>query len=227
MNNAHDDDKTFYDHATGFYFITESPTPAPSIRVIKEDYSSNPKNPRMYIQAESIFQTVNEVNRNRRKYPDDLLTEAIVSNSEKIKNRTFLGELDHPLDPNPARQATVLYKEASHCITNLKLSGSNIVGIFETLSTTNGKNLFGLIKDGIPIGFSLRAMGELQEMDGYTLVKRPFVMVCYDSVSQPSHQTARIQKIMKEDIQLCIGPECKKQYISSKLNDKVKKVFNI
>ena len=213
-----------YQDQSGMYVITEEPFISSHFKILKEEY--NPNSGRIYAMCEAIFQTVDEVNRNRRKYPSDLISEALVMNMDKIKNRQFLGELDHPIDPNPIRQATVMYKSASHVISNLQLHGNNLVGVFETLSTSNGRDLFGLIKDRVPIGFSLRALGELMEEDGYTVVTRPFVMVAYDSVSQPSHGTARVTKILKEQI-VCIGDHCYRQAVNSALDKRIKKLFKI
>ena len=73
------------------------------------------------------------------------------------------------------------------------------MGIVKTASTAKGRDLAGLIMDGVPVGFSLRAMGESEvNSSGITTIKNPFEMVTYDAVSNPSHKEARMQSRVSE-----------------------------
>jgi hypothetical protein len=202
--------------------INESPIVPEYFRIIKESYDK--ANHKHNIRAETVYQTVGEYNKNRRIYSNDLMNEAIEMNRPKMKSRTFLGELDHPITEDMVRQSTVLYKEASHVMTDLKIDGKYIRGVFETLSTPNGYTMAGLIKDNIPVGFSLRAMGNLIPEGEYFRAAKPFIMICYDCVSHPSHVEARLTNVMKENFS-CIGDQCKKMFIDNKIDMELSKVF--
>jgi len=202
--------------------INEAPIVPTYFKILSESY--NPSEKRHNVRAETVYQTVGEYNKNRRIYSNDLMHEAIAMNFDKMRNRTFLGELDHPITEDMVRQSTVLYKEASHVMTDLKIDGKYIRGVFETLSTPNGFTMAGLIKDNIPVGFSLRAMGNLIPEGEYFRAAKPFIMICYDCVSHPSHTEARITNVMKENF-ACIGDSCKQMFVQNKLDMELSKVF--
>ena len=168
---------------------------------------STPKKVKKYgdkIRMEVILQTVNEINRNKRRYPKALLQESINGVMDRIKEGSFLGELDHPINANPSRQVTVWYKEASHKIKELGWDSNKLVGIIETLvATRNGRTLRDLvIRDNIPIGFSYRAIGDQKLVtEGgkqFYEIKGPLVTITWDSVSHPSHASARIVRVTED-----------------------------
>lgn len=155
------------------------------------------------IRMECILQTTGDINRNGRRYSRHVVENGISSVEEKIKKGMFLGELDHPIDRNPTRQVTVLYKEVSHRIIETGWDGNKLIGIVETLSTQNGKNLMGLaVEDKIPVGFSFRGMGDVQQINegGRTIneVKGPIYVVTWDAVSNPSHEQATMIRITED-----------------------------
>jgi hypothetical protein len=64
-----------------------------------------------------------------------------------------------------------------------------------------GPDLAAVItEDKIPIGFSLRALGSLEERDGTLYVKAPFKAITYDCVSNPSHAEAKILTFLPESV---------------------------
>jgi len=143
------------------------------------------------------MQTVDEVNQNKRMYPRDALSEAMEDCKARMKRRAFLGELDHPLPQGTSfdevRQTTVLLKEVSHLLRDYEIKGNHIVGELETTSTSNGAKLLGLLRDKCGIGLSMRGMAELaQREDGINVVKKPLMVITYDSVSIPSHAAATV-----------------------------------
>ena len=159
------------------------------------------------IRFEAVLQDVDIRNRNGRIYRKRPLQEAIETESERIKEGSFLGELDHPIEKdNPLRQCTVLYKEASHKFCELGWDGNKLVGVLETLSgTQNGRTLCGLAKDDkVPICFSFRGMGEINEIHENGVkcneVSGPMKIITWDSVSFPSHSVAKIIRI-NENVQ--------------------------
>ena len=166
------------------------------------------------IRMECILQTYGDINRNRRRYGRKVLEEAVKSVNERIREGTFLGELDHPIDQNPVRQVTVLYKNCSHRILDTGWSGNKLIGVVETLNTPNGQILKNLAMD-IPVGFSFRGMGEVKQLNenGETIfeVTGPLVVITWDSVSFPSHKEARMIKITEgvaKTIQESVGFNC-------------------
>jgi hypothetical protein len=168
-----------------------------NIRAIPRRIKSFKSKP--YIQMECILQTANELNRNKRSYDKQTLQESINKIMPRIKGKEFVGELDHPVSKDPGRQLTVLYKECSHVITELGWDGNSLIGVLETTNTPNGQILKGLAEQGIPVGFSYRGMGDLRPTleNGQQTFKvvGPLHTVTWDSVSFPSHPTARMTRI--------------------------------
>jgi hypothetical protein len=144
-----------------------------------------------------VLQTADEVNQNKRLYPKKVLNNAMKQAEERIENRKFIGECDHPLlsqggsqSYDGMRQTTVLLKEASHLVTSYEWKGNLLVGELETLRTPNGKLILGLLQDKITVGLSLRGMAELSKEDGINIVQDPLFTICYDFVSLPSHKSS-------------------------------------
>ncbi len=151
------------------------------------------------LRMECILQTVGDINRNKRRYSKSLMEEGIAKIKDRLEEGSFLGELDHPIDRNPTRQVSVLYKEASHRILDYSWDGNKLLGIVENLRTPNGIILRNLAEDGVPIGFSFRGMGDLRPMNeggqSFNEVIGPIHVVTWDAVSYPSHAQARMIKI--------------------------------
>jgi hypothetical protein len=151
------------------------------------------------LRFEACIQTADDINRNRRRYPKDLLENGIAAIRPRIQAGNFLSELDHPLSREPSRQTTVLYKEASHRFMDMGWDGNRLVAVVECLRTPNGQILSNLAEDGLPVGFSLRAMGDLKLVtesgSQYHEVVGPLHCVAWDSVSYPSHAQATLIKI--------------------------------
>jgi len=142
------------------------------------------------------LQTCDDVNQNKRLYPKNVLTSAMTQAEERIKNRKFLGETDHPLvqgneSYDGMRQTTVLLKEASHLLRTYEFQGNNLVGEMETLRTPNGRIILGLLQDKVTLGVSMRGLAELKKADsGYNIVQDPLYIITFDAVSLPSHKSA-------------------------------------
>jgi len=154
----------------------------------------------------TVLQTMDEVNRNNRIYPQKILERAITDVDPLIKNRTLLGELDHPVvtgndQADAYRHFVVLYEKVSHIIEDVKIEGNTIYATVETCLTDNGFKMAGLIMDKVPVGFSLRAIGETRQKRGGILeIKDPFNIITYDCVSNPSHASARMTQVVGENV---------------------------
>lgn len=154
----------------------------------------------------TVLQTANEKNKNKRIYPKTLLERGLRDLKPLIETRTLVGELDHPcITGNEAadsyRHFVVLYEKVSHIIEQIYVEGNTVYGVVETASTDNGYKMAGLIMDKVPVGFSLRAMGETRSLgDGSVEITAPFSMITYDCVANPSHAAARMTEFVTEGI---------------------------
>lgn len=169
-----------------------------------------------------ILQTVDERNQNKRVYPKDVMEAGLHECDDRMKRRAFFGELDHPFPQgnhefDTVRQTTVSLKEVSHIIKNYYFEGKKLIGEIETTTTTNGKNLLGLLVDKAGIGMSMRGMAELERHEHTNYVKGPLLIISYDAVSLPSHSAAVVdfnemkfeRRMMTESVnQICVGGKC-------------------
>jgi len=150
---------------------------------------------------EAYLQEADVKNQNKRVYPKKVLDEAMNKIQAKIDKRGFVGELDHPITDDQVRQTTVMYKEVSHIIREWGWDGSFIRGVIETTPySNNGKTLSGLIMDRVPVGFSLRGLADVEDRQTFQEVLAPLMVITYDSVSEPSHNSATIQEIRNEHV---------------------------
>lgn len=188
-------------NSLGTYLIIESPIIQEASLV--RDY---PERRKAYFRA--VLQTANEINQNRRLYPKHVLEQALGRVRDRISNRSFFCELDHPLiygndTRDEIRQATVLLAESSHIITNYQFDGNVIVGEAETLNTPKGLILYNLLaKDRTTVGVSMRGMAELLDKQDYHEVCAPLLLISYDSVSNPSHEKSLISPVRFESLSL-------------------------
>lgn len=141
------------------------------------------------------IQTVNEINQNKRMYPEPVLKEGMGNCEDRMNRRAFYSELDHPLPTgnqqvDGIRQTTVALSNASHIIRGYDFNGSFLMGEMETLSTTKGGELHALLRDKTGVGFSMRGLAELEHLQDHNVVKSPLTVISFDAVSMPSHKSA-------------------------------------
>ena len=160
------------------------------------------------VKFNALLMEADTKNQNRRIYPRDILHEAIEYQVRpKMQERNFGGELDHPLPTGSQtdilRQQTLSYKEMSHIITDMWWDGNKVYGTVETTPTPNGQILANLVRFGVKVGFSLRALGEVRpQSDGTNIVTRPFMLVAIDAVQNPSFERAKITEPLNESLLL-------------------------
>lgn len=164
------------------------------------------------MRFEAILQTCNDVNRNNRIYTREGLDYGINNINHRIKEKSLLGEMDHPIPTgnrkvDMVRQFTVKYDRVSHVFLELGWDGNKVISILETTDTPKGRILRGLAKQGIPVGFSFRGMGEVRDSSkrlGESInikeIIPPVHVVTWDCVSQPSHKIAKLIRINESDI---------------------------
>ena len=151
------------------------------------------------VVAEAVFQKCDDPNANGHSFPRRVLAAAVDEARENIRNRHFLGELDHPENIKDVnRIATVSLKNVSHLITNLEMDGDYVVGKFETLDTPNGMILASLLKDKIKTGVSIRAITDQDISYGSDKINSitEFTLITYDAVHNPAYSDAYVKSIM-------------------------------
>ena len=120
-------------------------------------------------------------NGNNRVYPRETLEKEVNRYlSENVKQRTAMGELDHP------NSEIVNLANVSHLITNIWWEGNAVMGELELLNTPSGKIAQEIVMSGIPLGISSRAMGSVQQLGETVEVQDDLSLVAWDLVSNPS-----------------------------------------
>jgi len=143
-----------------------------------------------------VLQRSDAKNQNGRVYPHEILArESSKYDSQFIKQKRAMGELDHP------ESSVVNLQNVSHNITEMHWEGKNLIGTVEVLGTPSGNILTELFKAGIKLGISSRGMGSVQPMsegDGQQ-VGDDFELIAFDFVSNPSTHGAFLYP-MKESV---------------------------
>lgn len=137
------------------------------------------------LKARGIFGIVGEATKNGRRYPRPVWEKQLSRLKPAIEARRVCGMMDHPDD---GKQRT---EKFSHLLTNLELvkEGNRevIMGEFEVLPTTSGKELKALIESGVNLGVSSRGFGTVKELsDGTSEVNEDYRLVTFDVVSDPA-----------------------------------------
>ena len=141
---------------------------------------------------EGVFMQSEKKNRNGRIYTKESLEKAVEKYvTEQVKTGRAVGELNHPEGP------TVNLDKVSHKITELKWSGSDVVGKASILNTPMGKIVEGLLEGGVKLGVSSRGMGTLVQKRGTSYVADDFMLATVDIVQDPSAPGAFVNGIME------------------------------
>lgn len=130
-------------------------------------------------------------NGNGRKYPKSILEREFNKYIEgPVRNRTALGELDHP------DSSVINLNNVSHLITKIWWEGNNVMAEIELLNTPSGRIAQEIASNKIPLGISTRGMGSVKQVSENTVeVQDDFDLLCADLVSTPSTNNAYQYKI--------------------------------
>ena len=134
------------------------------------------------MKVRGLFQEANSKNGNKRVYAQPLLEREIKKLQGPLKERRLIGELDHPSNE------VVHLTNASHIITGLTMEGNKVIREAEILNTPSGKVLQELLRAGVKIGISSRAVGGLtynSQNECYD-VNENLRLITWDMVSEPS-----------------------------------------
>jgi hypothetical protein len=137
------------------------------------------------------FQEANQVNKNKRMYPFDVLSSNVDKLVETVQGRGLFGELDHPTD------SIVHLANASHLVTKLWWEGNVLMGEGEVLNTPSGKVLKSLIESGVRVGISSRGVGNGQvNNEGVLVIGESYKLITFDAVADPSTFSAFQTKVV-------------------------------
>lgn len=171
--------------------IVETPAPKEAFEyIVEEGNSKDQKN--FFIKGP--YMMAEGVNRNKRIYPLEEM-EREVKRYEKMMVETgrAMGELNHPTT------ADVDLERACHLVTEMSQEGNVFYGKSKVLSTPTGMIVRSLINDGVRVGMSSRALGQLipeSGQDGINRVK-DFKLVAIDCVADPSFPKAFVNGILE------------------------------
>lgn len=150
-------------------------------------------NPNAPIKIKGVLQRADAENQNGRSYPKNILMrESSKYDTDFIKQRRALGELDHP------DSTVVNLKNVSHNIVEMHWEGDDLCGTVEVLSTPSGNIVRELLKNGIRLGVSSRGVGSVRSLgEGKVEVEDDFNLICFDLVSNPSTHGAFLNEGVK------------------------------
>jgi len=198
-----------------FRLLVETPAPKEQFEYILEEKSPNSPST-LYIKGPYIM--VDETNRNKRYYPaDEMRAEVGRYIKEMIETKRSMGELNHPtsVEVNPER--------ACHMVVELKNEGKFYHGKSKVLSTPMGLIVRSLIQDGVTMGMSTRALGQLcQESNGISRVS-DVKLVAIDCVADPSCPKAFVNGIL-ESKQWVLNTKGELEEAYSKFEEKISKL---
>ena len=148
-----------------------------------------------YVRFDSILQSLDCVNRNRRYYKAQAIIESLSDPkiSELIRNNKFKGEAGHPVGQPIQRIGTVQPFNTCHRIVKWWVDGNLIRGTVETLDDGEGcpgtKLTRAILQDENP-SFSYRGMAMISKKGNVSYVNTKPTTIAYDEVNLPSHMEA-------------------------------------
>lgn len=167
--------------------ITQTPITEGLDYLIEEGNKDKPAN--LYVKG--VYMVAEEKNRNNRIYSKEEMEKEVKRyNEEFVSKNRALGELEHP------QSATVNSERACHLITELHMEGNKVIGKSKILSTPLGEVMKSLIRDGVKMGMSSRALGSLVDKDGVNHVEN-MKLITIDAVADPSAPGAFVNGILE------------------------------
>lgn len=171
-----------------FRLLVENPAPKEEFEYVLEEQKSGDQT--LYIKGP--YMMAEDVNRNKRYYPkDELKREVKRYLKEMVEENRSMGELNHPTS------AEVDLERACHMVTDMWCEGNLWYGKSKVLSTPCGQIVKSLVNDGVKVGVSSRALGQLtEEKNGVNRVSE-MRLVAVDCVSDPSCPKAFVNGILE------------------------------
>jgi hypothetical protein len=169
--------------------IVEKPAPEEEFEYILEEKDRNSP-ATLYIKGP--YMMAENYNRNNRLYRlEEMVSEVNRYTSEMIKTNRALGTLNHE------SSAEVNLDRVCHIVTEMSQDGNVFHGKSKVLSTPCGNIVRALINDGVKVGMSSRALGQLQEGTGGKNIVKDFRLISIDCVADPSFPKAFVNGILE------------------------------
>ena len=171
-----------------------------------------------------VLQKYGILNRNGRIYPESILKEQNKIYQQAIRERSAVGELDHP------ESSVIASDRISHNITETWWEGHTLMGKMEIIMSPGfinlgiisckGDDVANLLRNRIKIGVSSRGVGSLKESrNGEQIVQDDFEIICWDVVTAPSTPGAWIARSAEELRPYVENTEKKLPIIKENLNN--------
>jgi hypothetical protein len=163
-----------------------------------------------FIRFDTVLQSLDCVNRNRRYYKGDAIVKSI--NTPEVKELLYHNKLHseegHPIDGTPARIATVDPKCTCNIIKKMWRDGDLIRGSIETLDDgMYGTKLTKAILQGVNPSYSYRGFAVIETKGNISYVMKPPRFITYDEVNLPSHKEAYADPIKTKVAKSYTGAE--------------------
>jgi hypothetical protein len=144
------------------------------------------------LKIRGVYMESETVNKNQRVYDQqDMKREVDRYISEMVATKRALGELNHPTS------AEVDLERACHMVTDLHWEGKSVIGESVVLSTPTGQIVRSLINDGVKVGMSSRALGQLSEQSNGVNRVNEMRLIAVDCVADPSCSKAFVNGILE------------------------------
>lgn len=155
------------------------------------------------LKYKMILQETETENQNRRKYIHKALADGMYGYQSTIKTGRAFCEENHPAGADVTRFTSIDLGNINSRILQTTWNKNILNGTLETLNNAKGKDLRGLIEQGIPCGYSMRGLGKTmasKTSPGITEVVSNMKIIAFDNVANPSHKNAVLQSILEENI---------------------------
>ena len=154
------------------------------IKIVEESVDGAPKS--IYIIGPYLEADVR--NQNGNYYPKRVVEKAMDKYRVKIENGTAYGELNHPHKPE------IDLERLSHKITEMYFDGNIVMGKAKLLNTKVGETAQILVREGVNLGVSLRALGSFNNKRE---MQDDFTLLAVDIVADPSFSNAMMDIVIE------------------------------
>jgi hypothetical protein len=170
------------------------------------------------LKIRGVYMESESVNKNQRIYTEgDMRREVDRYINEMVRPKRALGELNHPAS------AEVDLERACHMVTDLHWEGRTVVGESVVLSSPTGQIVRSLINDGVKVGMSSRALGQLSEESHGVNRVNEMRLIAVDCVADPSCPKAFVNGIL-ESKQFIINSDGRLEEFYDRFENALKKL---
>ncbi|NRD80291.1 hypothetical protein HPT25_23495 [Bacillus sp. BRMEA1] len=164
----------------------------------------------------------NVVNTNNRLYPDPVMDDAIERSNSLVEQGRMVGESPHPRHFMGKQGQVVFDTQIDNSVIKIykqfKQDGTVFVDA-EILDTAKGRDLKALIDAGVPVGISMRALGDSvrKQINGVMVdVATKLDIQSYDVVMNPATPgcevievltDSQVAEVLADDVQITV-PNC-------------------